>query len=289
MPDHAAFLAAVCAHPEDDGPRLVYADWLDEQGDPRGEFIRAQIELERLPPDDASRPRLKARCRELLKRHRSAWLVPGIPDRSFHRGFVEELTVSEPLRLDDVLAVFHRTPVRVLQVRRRSLPFPLSDLVGRPEVRSLSWLDLGGTLVGDDGAAAIARSPHLVRLTRLWLNSWMDAEYPQRIHAAGAAAVARSGTLSRLTELDLNGNAIGDGGLASLAGSPTLGRLERLVLVNNEIGLTGDEAIERLCESRHLTRLCSVDLRDNPLSHAARAALCERFGSGVLLTELGFD
>jgi uncharacterized protein (TIGR02996 family) len=48
MSDDTAFLHAVIEHPDDDGPRLVYADWLDEQGDPRGEFIRVQCELARL-------------------------------------------------------------------------------------------------------------------------------------------------------------------------------------------------------------------------------------------------
>jgi uncharacterized protein (TIGR02996 family) len=42
-----AFLRQILAHPFDDGPRLVYADRLDERGDPRGEFIRAQVELAR--------------------------------------------------------------------------------------------------------------------------------------------------------------------------------------------------------------------------------------------------
>ena len=34
------FVAAICADPDDDLPRLVYADWLDERGDPRGELVR---------------------------------------------------------------------------------------------------------------------------------------------------------------------------------------------------------------------------------------------------------
>jgi uncharacterized protein (TIGR02996 family) len=46
-----AFLQAICAKPEDDTPRLVYADWLEEQGDTdRAEFIRVQCELEKVPP-----------------------------------------------------------------------------------------------------------------------------------------------------------------------------------------------------------------------------------------------
>lgn len=43
--DDQAFIAAIIANPADDLPRLVYADWLDDRGDPRGEFIRVQVEL----------------------------------------------------------------------------------------------------------------------------------------------------------------------------------------------------------------------------------------------------
>src|SRR6476659_7569532 len=44
--DRAAFLRAIAEQPDDDLPRLVYADWLDEHGEPeRAEFIRLQIEL----------------------------------------------------------------------------------------------------------------------------------------------------------------------------------------------------------------------------------------------------
>jgi uncharacterized protein (TIGR02996 family) len=44
MSDREAFVAAIAANPHDDLPRLVFADWLEEQGDgERGAFIRAQI------------------------------------------------------------------------------------------------------------------------------------------------------------------------------------------------------------------------------------------------------
>ncbi|MCX5743051.1 MAG: TIGR02996 domain-containing protein [Proteobacteria bacterium] len=36
-------LAAIYANPRDDGPREVYADWLLEQGDPRGELLVLQL------------------------------------------------------------------------------------------------------------------------------------------------------------------------------------------------------------------------------------------------------
>jgi uncharacterized protein (TIGR02996 family) len=49
MHDDSPYLRAICRDPFDDGPRLVWADCLDERGDPRGEFVRVQCELARLP------------------------------------------------------------------------------------------------------------------------------------------------------------------------------------------------------------------------------------------------
>ena len=44
-----AFLQAILESPDDDTPRLAYADWLDEHGDPdRAEFLRVQGLLARL-------------------------------------------------------------------------------------------------------------------------------------------------------------------------------------------------------------------------------------------------
>jgi uncharacterized protein (TIGR02996 family) len=48
MTDADALFAAILADPADDAPRLVYADWLEEHGQPeRAEFIRVQCELAR--------------------------------------------------------------------------------------------------------------------------------------------------------------------------------------------------------------------------------------------------
>ena len=45
MTDEAAFLSAIRAAPADAAPRLVYADWLEERGDGRAEFVRLQHQL----------------------------------------------------------------------------------------------------------------------------------------------------------------------------------------------------------------------------------------------------
>jgi uncharacterized protein (TIGR02996 family) len=49
MSQDAGFLQDIVAHPEDDTPRLIYADWLEDHGDPdRAAFIRVQCALARL-------------------------------------------------------------------------------------------------------------------------------------------------------------------------------------------------------------------------------------------------
>ena len=55
MSDRAALLRAIIAHPDEDTPRLVYADWLDENGNTnRAACIRAQIERERVAESDTA-------------------------------------------------------------------------------------------------------------------------------------------------------------------------------------------------------------------------------------------
>ncbi|MCI0703269.1 MAG: TIGR02996 domain-containing protein [Planctomycetia bacterium] len=58
MSDRDALLAAILANPDEDTPRLVYADWLDEHGDAKdkkhAQLIRAQCELAKLDKEDPS-------------------------------------------------------------------------------------------------------------------------------------------------------------------------------------------------------------------------------------------
>jgi uncharacterized protein (TIGR02996 family) len=98
-----AFLRAILQDPDDDVPRLVYADWLDERGDPRGEFIRVQCRLATLGPEDARRPSLVRVERGLLERHRDEWLGPLRPLASrwaFRRGFLDLVAVPAAVYLD---------------------------------------------------------------------------------------------------------------------------------------------------------------------------------------------
>src|SRR4051812_45811571 len=102
MADHPAFLADVIANPEDDTPRLVYADWLDENaGSPadhgRAELIRVQCRSAGLPAYDPLRLALEARAADLLDEHARTWAghLKGLVSYPlFRRGFVEEASVG---------------------------------------------------------------------------------------------------------------------------------------------------------------------------------------------------
>jgi uncharacterized protein (TIGR02996 family) len=64
MSDEEALLAAIEQDPDDDATRLVYADWLEEQGDIRGEYLRLEHQLRTIP----------ARLEELRARIDPGWL-----------------------------------------------------------------------------------------------------------------------------------------------------------------------------------------------------------------------
>src|SRR4051812_8960580 len=74
MPEEQAFLAALAADPADDVTRLVYADWLDERGDPRGSYLRAEVRLAALTEDDPSFAALDGEVRGLCGTLDGAWL-----------------------------------------------------------------------------------------------------------------------------------------------------------------------------------------------------------------------
>ena len=91
------FLKVILADPEDDLPRLAYADWLEERGDPRGEFIHLQCALARVDDADPRSRELSAREQELLTQHAKEWLGPlrgMVLVPTFRRGFLEEVVVE---------------------------------------------------------------------------------------------------------------------------------------------------------------------------------------------------
>jgi uncharacterized protein (TIGR02996 family) len=59
MTEEQAFLDTILANPHDWAPRLIFADWLDEHGDPRGELVRLLHWLHL--PENVRRPHVPVR------------------------------------------------------------------------------------------------------------------------------------------------------------------------------------------------------------------------------------
>src|SRR5688572_25329619 len=92
MTENEALLAAIVADPDDDLPRLAYADWLEENGNEadrdRAEFIRVQCQLALLPAGDSREKDLHKRQWELFTTHRGTWGAggPRFPGITSHCG-----------------------------------------------------------------------------------------------------------------------------------------------------------------------------------------------------------
>jgi uncharacterized protein (TIGR02996 family) len=108
----------ILANPADEALRLVYADQLVADGDPRGEFIQVQCALAHAPGD---RRRLLLREAELLAEHGERFQPPiesyNLSDRIFRRGFVEHGRTGNKIlggmQWDEICA---RTPLRSLHL-----------------------------------------------------------------------------------------------------------------------------------------------------------------------------
>jgi uncharacterized protein (TIGR02996 family) len=83
MNEEAPFLDAIKANPEDLFLRLVYADWLEERGDPRSEYLRVDGKLQELTGPSAPNEltagaqvrQLRARLRKLGKTLNPIWIA----------------------------------------------------------------------------------------------------------------------------------------------------------------------------------------------------------------------
>jgi uncharacterized protein (TIGR02996 family) len=80
MNNDKPFIEAILADPQDEAPWLIYADWLEERGDPRGEFLRLETALASLPKEDVRARQFQDRLRVLQPTIDAEWLA--LLDRS---------------------------------------------------------------------------------------------------------------------------------------------------------------------------------------------------------------
>jgi uncharacterized protein (TIGR02996 family) len=135
MTQDDAFLQAIIENPEDDTPRLVYADWLTDQDNPRGEFIRVQCRVARMDGADPIRKMLETSEGELLARHQEQWLGslrPLLSRWTFRRGFLDSVVVSPGILLQ-TSAIYWPATVRRVEVDLDGFEVPRDTLDFVPE------------------------------------------------------------------------------------------------------------------------------------------------------------
>lgn len=147
MSEREAFLQAIRHDPEDDTPRLIFADWLEEHGDPQGEFIRIQCELAQFVPSLDRRTELLHREQELLWTHREEWLgsLPLLDESiRFHRGLPQLRLTWDQWNLlnDDVNLRRDFVQAGVQQVQLTALPEMGAFRAVQSLMRHLHTLDI---------------------------------------------------------------------------------------------------------------------------------------------------
>ncbi len=278
MTPHAAFLQAIRKAPDDDVPRLIYADWLEEHGQTdRAEFIRIQCRMPHLPETSAERDVPAERMVELLRRNWSAWVGPlrqivgpkcdrygedwlreeyyseGLT--RFRRGFVNRLALDAKGFLSNADALLGLVPLRHLSLwGAGNCADALANCSHLRGLHTLAFADYWDAPLTARDAALLAASPYLHGLALLHLgrNSLSDE---------GVEALAQASWLASLLVLDLTDNGISDYGASVLAHCPFLSRLRRLNLRGNPISDHGRSA---LATSPHLRELVKLDLDEMP-------------------------
>ncbi|HYH68406.1 MAG TPA: TIGR02996 domain-containing protein [Urbifossiella sp.] len=262
MDVQAALLAAIADRPDDDTPRLVYADWLDDHAgdaaDPdaaraRAEFIRVQCAVKQLghlpSADHQAYVDLYRRQDALLTHHRRALLGPladelGPHDAVFDRGFVTELRLDTPtfVRHAETIAALARPPAVVLSGVARHL----------------------------DQLSEVSHLLPVVTTANMQSPRWPEPQIlaPDEVWSVFVECWPWDG----LRELNMEGCRIGDEGLARLVGQAPPPSLTRLDVSGNEIS---DEGIRELVASPLWPRLHFLVLGANPISDEGAFALAD--------------
>jgi uncharacterized protein (TIGR02996 family) len=254
-------LRAIHDAPDDDAPRLVYADWLQQHGDPgrRGEFIALQFAAQKDPG-------LWKRVNEIPK---TGWLpaLGGEENKlSWSRGFPSSWSTDADTFLAAGERVFAAAPtIRHLELHFSSWGAPrAADVAERPELARLAGLVVRGAALGDDHLVTLTGSRHLRRLTSLTL-------LEQGLGDDGLARLVNFVGCRGLTGLNLYGNRITSEGVKFIAGFHPFRALAFLGLARMPgIGAAGARA---LAESTRLKRLRDLHLDGCPIGDEGARAL----------------
>ena len=292
MSDRAALLAAICAHPDEDTPRLAYADWLDEHGDgERAAFIRAQIEYHRLRSadtatatiDDLIAPetdpidwrgvdagletlaamRRKPERSRLTARSEGVPRVRGTGYASTGRGFFDHVGVDNAAAfLKHAGAIFRAAPITSVTFRQltseQAVEFAASGHLARVRELGLQFDVEAGAIrvLGKHKDAAGIRA----------LDIYTVEDEGDAIDALAAGKHWSGLTRLDMGDMDASGEAsLSEGQIADLFARPQFRNLRYLVAWGS--GADGDAARAIV---KNMPELRTLDLSHNPLPDGVR-------------------
>jgi uncharacterized protein (TIGR02996 family) len=315
MTNDDAFLLSIIQNPDDDAPRLLYADWLDERGRREtADFIRIQCVLAAGRAAGAIREDMERREHTfLLGEEFQEWIAPLRPwahSIGFRRGFAENVSVG---RTQEEIGPCVREVVRRASVRNLDIE-GMCDIETDLSLLSPSLERLQGFMLSNlfnldrVGLERLLTSPRLARLQTLVLDSnhngiGFRTETLTALFAAphwarlstlvvhepddkAVLALARAPSLTGLTRLDIADVNMSVETAAALAESPILPQLAELNLGLCEIGEEGVSAAPHYwrppIESPNLFRVRWLGLDENITNPAVKAMWRERFPPGVV-------
>jgi uncharacterized protein (TIGR02996 family) len=218
MSDEQALLAAIRANPDEDTPRLVYADWLDEHGHAkRAAYIRDEVERYRCEHADTTAAAFGAFLDEIGERadERVDWSaldpefdrfskaaarklptagrptpkseklpkVRGVKFERIERGFHSSVTVSNAdAFLKNADAIFRAAPVTSISFGRLGAEEARS-FVAAGHLARLRRVGLGSS-VGSEAVRALGNHPDAAGVQELGVELW--DETPERLEAVTA-------------------------------------------------------------------------------------------------------
>jgi|GEM_PF-4047121 len=233
--DEAALLRMICESPQDDLPRLILADWYQENDfEDRAEFIRLDL-LRNRTPDTLEAQKIYVELYRIWNRISGAWLesLPSPAGVRWENEFDGGLPCSVAFATPKAFTrsgpeVFESSPIRSLHLARFT-PGTTPLFAESPALRGLSRFQLFWSSIQDEGVVRL--------MTTRWLGS--------------------------LKELNLSGNLLGIGGARAIADCPKMQSVRILVLAQNQLE---DDAAEVLFYSQWLTDGLRLYLAGNQIS-----------------------
>lgn len=192
MPLRDDLYQAIIDQPDKDGPRRRYADYLNEQGDKLGEYIRGSLERARRGFRSESLP---ANLNDELAGPIRQWIRTWQVDR----GFIALVEMDGKTFVDHGRDVFARAPIQHLNLINAKPVF--AEIVQSPFLARVQTLSIVKENLGDEEAKLLASSVHVRGLVYLDLSA-------NKIGQAGLEAITASSNLAALKMLHFDYNLV---------------------------------------------------------------------------------